>query len=253
MSMKHKSLHMMVIALFPLLLGNSPYPSSLPYLDFAYTPLEITVDEDDDTDYYYSTEVTNTGQGYIDLSTYVFYRQSNINDTTTVYLEHLDGEYLMPNGVFFLSFKRPLRTEDLLLKEVKGFVPLDSAMQVTINSEVRFDQGKQQYYVPVTYSEPLKHYYLALVHVTIDEQPLILETTTMNSQTVMFHHPLLQSIALNRLKVVSIILIRGHSRPLDTFNLFSIILIPVIILLVLMISLLFFVHLMKNKTKRSIV
>lgn len=222
--MKKKLWLLSLVTLFPLLLGNSPYPLPLPYQDFSYTPIEVTRDEDNDSFFLYSTQISNTGLGYIDLSTYLFQRESNVNDTTTVYLEHLDGEYLMPSGIFFISFKRSLQTNDFLLKEVKAFIPDSLAIQVTIETGLRFDEPSQSFYLPVSFSQPLEHSYLALVQLSIDGQPLIIETTMIDRQSVMFYHPLLQSIDISRIQITSIVLIQGSGLPSDVFSLFSFIL-----------------------------
>jgi len=222
--MKKKLFILSLVTLSPLLLANSPYPSPLPYQKFSYTPIEVTIDEDDDSFFLYSTQITNTGLGYIDLSTYLFQRESNANDITTVYLEHLDGEYLIPSGIFFLSFKRPLQTDDLLLKEVQAFIPHPRAIQVTINTGFRYDQGSQSFYVPVSYSATLEHSYIALIQLRIDGQPLVIETTMMEHQAVMFNHPLLQSIAITRIQIDSIVLIQGSGLPDEALSLFSFIL-----------------------------
>jgi hypothetical protein len=222
--MKKKLFILSLVTLSPLLLSNSPYPLPLPYQDFSYTPIEVTIDEDDDSFFLYSTQITNTGLGYIDLSTYLFQRESNANDTITVYLEQMEGEYLMPSGVFFLSFKRPLQTDDLLLKEVKAFIPDPLAIQVTIDTGFRYDQGSQSFFVPVSYSETLEHSYIALIQLRIDGQPLVIETTMIDDQSVMFTHPLLQSIAITRIHLDSIVLIQGSELHEEAFGLFSFIL-----------------------------
>lgn len=222
--MKKKLWILSLVTLSPLLLANSPYPSPLPYQDFSYTPIEVTMDEDDENFFLYSTQITNMGIGYIDLSTYLFQRESNTNDTIIVYLEQMEGEYLMPSGIFFLSFKRPLQTNDLLLKEVKAFIPHPLAIQVTIENGLRFDESSQSFYLPVSFSQPLDHSYLALIQLRIDGQPLVIETTMIDDQSVMFNPPLLQSIAITRIHIDSIVLIQGSGLPDQTFSSFSFIL-----------------------------
>jgi len=216
---KHGYLSLLSL-LTPFLLANSPspYPSPDIYYQFSYSPLVIETITDDQ--YAYSTVITNTGEGYIDLSSFLFQSTIHDDDYVYVYLDVFQDEFLMPDGVFFLTFNHEEYREDLSLPFLYAYEIDEEGLKVTASADVYRNVNSEDnaLHVNVSYSAPLDAFYTALIVLSVDGQPLVISTTSLHEETIRFSHPSLTSIDVNRIEVHSVLLVKGRQHDDQSMN-----------------------------------
>lgn len=110
---KSWTLLLLFVFLAPFLMSNAPSPYPYPdyYEDYTATPLTV---EQDNEYYLYKTEITNTGEGYIDL--YNAHLKFTVNN---IYLHnsHPQRDVVLPSGtkelIFVASTEFPLTDYEL--------------------------------------------------------------------------------------------------------------------------------------------
>jgi hypothetical protein len=216
---KHGYLSLLSL-LTPFLLANSPspYPSPDIYYQFTYTSLQIETIADDV--YSYSTVITNTGEGYIDLSSFLFQSTIHDDDYVYVYLDVFQDEFLMPDGVFFLTFNHEEYREDLSLPFLYAYEIDREGITVTAIEDVYRDLNSEHdaIHVNVSYSAPFDAYYLALIVLTVDDQPLVISSTSLDKNSLRFSHSSLASIDMSRIEIQSVLLVRGRQHHDQSMN-----------------------------------